>query len=150
MVPHFSALGYDCPRTTNPADFALDLITVDLQHAKKEAISREKVRSLIQNWDKRNSELARTASQVSTPAELGSLQRKMTPFHIALPLLLRRNLISFKRNKDAIDARIMQIFGFGVVVTLFWAPLKYDYAAVQARLGFVQQLMGMFNIYTVG
>ena len=146
MVPHFSALGYDCPRTTNPADFALDLITVDLQHATREAASREKVRSLILNWNNRNSQLVKTASHVSTPAELGSLKRQMTPFHIALPLLVRRSMISFKRNKDAIDARIMQIFGFGVVVTLFWAPLKYDYAAVQSRLGFVQQLVGLYFI----
>ena len=144
MVPHFSALGYECPRTTNPADFALDLITVDLQHATKEAVSREKVRSLILNWNNRNSQLVRTASHISAPAELGSLKRKMTPFHVALPLLLRRSLISFKRNKDAIDARVMQVFGFGAVVTLFWAPLKYDYTAVQSRLGYVQQLMGTF------
>src|SRR5258706_152899 len=27
MLPHFAALGYTCPTTTNPADFALDLIT---------------------------------------------------------------------------------------------------------------------------
>jgi len=28
MLPHFSKLGYECPTTTNPADFVLDAITV--------------------------------------------------------------------------------------------------------------------------
>ncbi|KAI4130995.1 MAG: hypothetical protein LQ341_006404, partial [Variospora aurantia] len=42
MLPHFAALGFDCPTATNPADFALDLITVNLQHATLEASTREK------------------------------------------------------------------------------------------------------------
>ncbi|KAL8639406.1 MAG: hypothetical protein Q9228_003563, partial [Teloschistes exilis] len=42
MLPHFAALGHHCPTNTNPADFALDLITVNLQRADKEAASREK------------------------------------------------------------------------------------------------------------
>ncbi|KAL8993395.1 MAG: hypothetical protein Q9188_007340, partial [Gyalolechia gomerana] len=42
MLPHFASLGFHCPTATNPADFALDLITVNLQHASLEAITREK------------------------------------------------------------------------------------------------------------
>ncbi|KAI1100904.1 P-loop containing nucleoside triphosphate hydrolase protein [Jackrogersella minutella] len=50
MLPYFSKLGYQCPHHTNPADFALDLITIDLQEAHREADSREKVRKLIDSW----------------------------------------------------------------------------------------------------
>ncbi|KAL8717943.1 MAG: hypothetical protein Q9225_004876, partial [Loekoesia sp. 1 TL-2023] len=42
MLPHFASLGFHCPTATNPADFALDLITVNLQHASLEASTREK------------------------------------------------------------------------------------------------------------
>ncbi|KAK6953642.1 hypothetical protein Daesc_005947 [Daldinia eschscholtzii] len=52
MLPYFSKLGYQCPQHTNPADFALDLITIDLQEAHREAESREKVRKLIESWDR--------------------------------------------------------------------------------------------------
>ncbi|KAI8956585.1 P-loop containing nucleoside triphosphate hydrolase protein [Daldinia sp. FL1419] len=51
MLPYFSQLGYQCPQHTNPADFALDLITIDLQEAHREAESREKVRKLIESWN---------------------------------------------------------------------------------------------------
>lgn len=51
MLPYFSKLGFQCPQHTNPADFALDLITIDLQEANREAKSREKVRRLIESWD---------------------------------------------------------------------------------------------------
>ncbi|KAI2466210.1 P-loop containing nucleoside triphosphate hydrolase protein [Annulohypoxylon bovei var. microspora] len=50
MLPYFNGLGYQCPQHTNPADFALDLITIDLQEARREAESREKVRRLIESW----------------------------------------------------------------------------------------------------
>ncbi|KAI3318986.1 P-loop containing nucleoside triphosphate hydrolase protein [Xylariaceae sp. AK1471] len=50
MLGYFSALGHQCPQHTNPADFALDLITVDLQQEQREAESREKLRRLIESW----------------------------------------------------------------------------------------------------
>ncbi|KAI8628123.1 hypothetical protein F5Y19DRAFT_439705 [Xylariaceae sp. FL1651] len=50
MLGYFSSLGYQCPQHTNPADFALDLITVDLQEEQREAESRERVGRLIESW----------------------------------------------------------------------------------------------------
>ncbi|KAI0545957.1 P-loop containing nucleoside triphosphate hydrolase protein [Xylaria curta] len=50
MLRYFTTLGYQFPRHTNPADFALDLITIDLQQEDREAESREKVRRLIESW----------------------------------------------------------------------------------------------------
>lgn len=97
MLAHFSALGYNCPQNTNPAGYALDLITIDLQDSAKETVSRNKICSLVSEWnkttaDKADLHLERTTVQVSTPAELGSLKRAMTPLRIALPLLLQRSL----------------------------------------------------------
>ncbi|KAK8055050.1 ABC transporter [Apiospora rasikravindrae] len=50
MLGYFAELGYQCPHHTNPADYALDLITIDLQEGQREAESREKVKRLIQTW----------------------------------------------------------------------------------------------------
>ncbi|MCJ1295273.1 hypothetical protein MMC34_006835 [Xylographa carneopallida] len=147
MLEHFSFLGYECPKTTNPADFALDLITVDLQHATREARSRAKVSSLISDWENvRRSQLVRTPSHISAPAELGSLKRAMTPFRIAFPLLVQRSLIGFRRDPNAILARTMQVIGFAIIITLFFAPLKSDYESVQSRLGFVQEFVAIYFV----
>lgn len=51
MLGYFSRQGYDCPRHTNPADFALDMITIDLQQEQREAESRERVKKFIGNWE---------------------------------------------------------------------------------------------------
>ena len=146
MLPHFASLGYNCPTATNPADFALDLISVDLQHSAREATSREKVRSLISNWNHAQPHLIHQASHVATPTELGSLARSMTPFRIAFPLLLHRSFINFRRNPPSIIARTTQVLGFSVILTLFFAPLKSDYYSVQSRLGFIQEFASLYFV----
>ncbi|KFA69745.1 hypothetical protein S40285_06007 [Stachybotrys chlorohalonatus IBT 40285] len=50
MLGYFGRQGYECPQHTNPADFALDMITIDLQQDEREAQSRERVQKLIENW----------------------------------------------------------------------------------------------------
>ncbi|OAQ71814.1 ABC transporter [Purpureocillium lilacinum] len=51
MLPYFGRFGYECPTHTNPADFALDMITIDLQQDDREAESRERVQKLIAQWN---------------------------------------------------------------------------------------------------
>ena len=146
MLSHFASLGYTCGPAVNPADFALDLITVDLQEASREAVSRERVRHLINAWDLRGPSIYRSASQIATPAELGSLKREMTPFRVAFPLLLHRSFINFRRNPPSIVARTTQVLGFAVLLTLFFAPLKSDYNSIQSRLGFVQEIAALYFV----
>lgn len=146
MLPHFAALGYECPVATNPADFALDLITVNLQHSTKEVESREQVRSLIASWGEASPPIVRISSHIATPAELGSLARAVTPFHVAFPLLLRRSFINFRRNPPSIIARTTQVMGFCIILTLFFAPLKSDYYSVQTRLGFIQEFAALYFV----
>jgi ABC-type multidrug transport system ATPase subunit len=145
MLPHFQSLGYECPESTNPADFALDLITVDLQHQEKEAASREKVRNLIDSWNT-NPAPIETRGAIATPAELGMLKREMAPFHISFPILLHRGFINFRRQENLIIDRIMQVVGLGIVLGVFFAPLKHNYESVQSRIGFIQEIQALYFV----
>lgn len=51
MLGYFARQGYECPQHSNPADFALDMITIDLQQEQREAESRERVKKLIEQWE---------------------------------------------------------------------------------------------------
>ncbi|KAF7713036.1 Uncharacterized protein PECH_002163 [Penicillium ucsense] len=146
MLPHFAGLGHECPQTTNPADFVLDLITVDLQQEDREAITRDRVRKLISSWSERAPQLGRTASCIATPAELGSLRRQMLPFRVTFPLVLYRSFLNFWRQPPLVMARSMQIVGISIIMALFFAPLKHDYAAVQSRMGFIQEFAALYFV----
>ena len=146
MLSYFGSLGHTCPEATNPADFALDLVTVDLQHATREAVSRDKVRSLITSWTSNDGVIARQTSNIATPAELGSLRRQMNPFRVTFPLVLHRSSINLRRLPAILTARVAQITSMGVILALFFAPLKNDYRAVQSRMGFVQEIAALYFV----
>ncbi|KAH6896698.1 P-loop containing nucleoside triphosphate hydrolase protein [Thelonectria olida] len=63
MLDYLGNLGYDCRHHTNPADFALDMITIDLQRDDREAASRERVQRLIENWRMRDSSATETQGE---------------------------------------------------------------------------------------
>jgi ABC-type multidrug transport system ATPase subunit len=147
MLPYFSTIGFQCSENTNPTDFALDLITVNLQGSEKEALSRGKVEHLVSEWQRKGTAgaIAASTSHISTPAELGSFKRAMNPFHVAFPLLMKRSLINFRRDGAVTTARISQVLGYGVIVSLFFAPIKSDYDSIQSRFGFIQELVGKYD-----
>jgi ABC-type multidrug transport system ATPase subunit len=145
MLPHFAAQGYECPRHINPADFALDLITVDLQHEAREAASRAKVRKLIESWSSDMFPAARTGS-IATPAELGSLAREPSSFVTAYSILIKRMTRNMFRQPDLIIARIMQVVGMGIVLALYFAPLKNNYFAIQNRMGFLIEVAPLYFV----
>ena len=96
MLPHFRSLGYYCPKTTNPSDFALDLITVDLQQQDKEDESRKVVRGLVEGW-KKTAVSEDMIQLVEMPAELGCMRRDMAKFKASFPVLLHRAVVCFRR-----------------------------------------------------
>ena len=105
ILSYFESCGYRCPTNTNPADFALDLITVDLQHEDRETLSREKVNGLIESFARNRSRIITNPQeprQVSLPAELGRMKREMAPLRIAYPILLRRGALSLRRQPKVI------------------------------------------------
>lgn len=52
MLGYFARVGKECPRNINPADFVMDLITVDLQQQGREEETRKSVNVLIEAWGK--------------------------------------------------------------------------------------------------
>lgn len=69
MLTHFGRLGQECPRNTNPADFVMDLITVDLQEKRKEEETRKTVGMLIEAWD----------TQVKDPQAAATIADRLEP-----------------------------------------------------------------------
>ncbi|KAB5542470.1 ABC transporter [Coniochaeta sp. 2T2.1] len=162
MLAYFEQQGFECPRHTNPADFALDLITIDLQQEDREATTREKVRLLVSAWsasptikptvlpsiteEPSSSQPKKSKSTLASPAELGALLRHPSPLTTSVPILLHRATLNLLRQPPLIMARIMQVVGFGGVLALFMAPLAHDVYSVQTRVGLLQQMGALYFV----
>lgn len=149
MLPHFESQGYSCPPNTNPADFALDLITIDLRQEQREEATRRKVRKLIDSWNPENfSKFQRSQElhQISMPAELGTFQKRTASFRTAFPLVAKRAWINISRQPDLMLGRIMQNVGFAIILGIYFAPLKTGYTSIQTRLGYVQEVAPLYFI----
>ncbi|KAF4591871.1 ABC transporter [Ophiocordyceps camponoti-floridani] len=170
MLGYLGGRGHECSRQMNPADFALDLVTVDLRSGNNEKKSRSMVQSLIEGWKTcqleqhinnqgldtaENKEGPRSTTttdsrpssrQTILPAELGALVREPASFSTALPLLLHRAALNIRRQPALLSARTTQVLGFSLVLVLFFAPLKSDYIAVQNRMGLMQELGALYFI----
>ena len=53
-LPHFEKLGHACPPHTNPAEFLLDLVSLDTTSDASEAASWRRIRSLAEVWARRD------------------------------------------------------------------------------------------------
>jgi ABC-type multidrug transport system ATPase subunit len=146
MLTYLGSRGHSCPQNTNPADFALDVITVDLQSHEREVETGQKVQALVDAWSSEAKGETGLDRSVATPAELGTMARTRTPFHQAFPILLSRATLNLRRQPNLIAGRIMQVFGLGVINLLFFCPLRTDYVYIQTYLGFVQQLCALYFI----
>eukprot|EP00742_Colponemidia_sp_Colp-10_P008391 GILJ01009087.1.p1 GENE.GILJ01009087.1~~GILJ01009087.1.p1 ORF type:complete len:1288 (-),score=160.00 GILJ01009087.1:132-3968(-) len=163
VVSYFSALGYECPVHNNPADWVLDLSSVDLRNARVEEESRSRVQRLVDTFaTARAASLAVNAEAglelvVSSPTvdtqEVKSVNA-MAPLSVSLPILFSRAGINLMRQPDLIIGRIMQPLAFGVILALFYTKLGDDQLSIQNRIGLLFsttsfQFIGMLNNVSV-
>ncbi len=161
MLDYMSSVGFECPSMMNPADFALDVVSVDTREAEQEALGRVKVNKLVkafkdhQEAEGRVSPLSERQMGVST--NFKGYERKMLSIVTALPILLKRGVLAFLRQNSLLLVRIGSTLGLSVcvgallwkvliVITqigigLFFSPIGDDYASIQSRVGCIQKTL---------
>ncbi|CAI4757933.1 BHH_G0048390.mRNA.1.CDS.1 [Saccharomyces cerevisiae] len=97
-IPYFESIGYHVPQLVNPADYFIDLSSVDSRSDKEEAATQSRLNSLIDHWhDYERTHLQLQAeSYISNATEI-QIQNMTTrlPFWKQVTVLTRRN---FKLN----------------------------------------------------
>jgi ATP-binding cassette subfamily G (WHITE) protein 2 len=155
MVPYFAALKYPCPSYFNPADFALDLISLNARSKTLEKQTRARIRYLANRFGKHVPEL--TLPLDDPLGATGDLHTKVMrkgvlffstegepkyaePWPVQFALLVRRSFNLMIRERDANLARILQTIMFAVVLGLIWLNTgrnAADFGAVAGVLFFL-------------
>jgi len=119
-VTYFSALHFPCPSQFNPADYFIDLVSVDPRNPEAE----EKSRKRIEYFSERHKE-ARPVESLGVlepydEDELVSASKYQTSFITQFFLLLDRQWRLITRERVANAARIGQTIFFSILLGLVW------------------------------
>jgi ABC-type multidrug transport system ATPase subunit len=134
ILSHFSTMGFDCGLHTNPADFILDLITVDLQQQEKEDLSRRRVEQFLEVWKNGKCSAVTCTAVEKTQVEVKDLARARESFLNIFTLVLRRSALNIGRNPETVIARTSNVIGMAIVFSVFFSPLQSNAEAVQTRM----------------
>jgi ABC-type multidrug transport system ATPase subunit len=134
VLSHFSTMGFDCGLHTNPADFILDVITVDLQQQEKEDVSRRRVEQLLEVWKDGKCSIITCTAVEETQVEVKDLARARESFLNIFTLVLGRSALNIGRNSETVIARTSNVIGMAIVFGLFFSPLQSNTEAVQTRM----------------
>ncbi|SCU86089.1 LADA_0D12200g1_1 [Lachancea dasiensis] len=149
MVDYFAKLGFVCPPLTNVADYFLDIISVNTQNDINRFNSRERVSSLLLNWTRARKDLDNGLNDLRGDSKQiefveKNYVRKDVPFRIAYFVCIRRQFKTITRNMGSLSARLAQVPGVGIILALFFAPIKKNYESVSNRLGITQQSTALY------
>lgn len=149
MNVYFTYASYPCPMYKSPADYYLDLITVD--HLSSNAIleSNHRIESLIQLYQKSGKKFKRRKpSNSSTNLMLPADQRRRSFVIDFLSLWIRAMIFCFPYNIINLAKRLLLAVSLSLVCgcIFFKMRLGKEQEDVWDRFGFYHALLGVFAI----
>ncbi|QRW07787.1 ABC transporter [Ceratobasidium sp. AG-Ba] len=138
----FAMAGYPVPPLYNPADWLLDVASVDLRGTREEE-TKKRVANLVDFWA--NIQRKNETTDMEKHKEAMDLtkiegQDKFTPMWIALPLIVERMTRSLWRQQAVFWVRLQQLPFLGVLFLLFYQRLKHGPSGGQDRIGYFQEM----------
>ena len=125
-IEYFASLGYSCPKLTNPAEYFVDLVSVDTEDAIQAAKDRDRIEQLALVFQERNTETSNSLKAVRVAAPLESMQprkallgtRAANPFRILrrFGALLRRSWRQTIRSRGLNGFRLVASIGTALLL----------------------------------
>jgi ABC-type multidrug transport system ATPase subunit len=137
-VNYFADLGYVCPESFNPADFYLDLLSLDVRTPESEIETRKRINYLGDTWGEKN-ELISTIEFINTE-NINDLKHQKHLINIVklyndFCILSWRTWVSQARDTSALKIKIISNIFFGFIVGLIYSELDFGQRSIQDRIG---------------
>jgi ABC-type multidrug transport system ATPase subunit len=165
-LAYFSSLKYRCPIQYNPADYFLDILSIDYKSIEAETETKQRIEYLAAHWETHHSGLVRADHSASvineqdTTAEeakissnaatstLRSIEQEdleyTRPFYTWFRdyyFLQWRCFLNLYRNYGSVLVRTVTTLFFAVLVALIYRNLGYTQKDIQNRLGLLYFLL---------
>ncbi|KAF2072567.1 hypothetical protein CYY_006116 [Polysphondylium violaceum] len=163
MVNHFSRLNFVCPKLENPADYFIDICSIDYRNQALENASFDRLGVLVQGYHASKTytdlkeqlstaNLSISASQDANDDDQLAIQlsstelRSSKPFYISIPIITGRSYKNALRDVATSITRVSQVVSFGIMMALCFLRISYDQYGVQNRTGFLYESLSMIFI----
>ncbi len=148
MLDYFQRLGYVCPTHTNPADYALDLIAIDLRSPEVERASYKRLAKLTAQYrdaqqqqqrdllDPSTAQAAQQQQQHSKEARnhiFNQMKQQRVNVIVQMLVLVARAFKNIVRDKMVIMVRLIEALLMGVCVVRALVPLGGLVASLPAH-----------------
>lgn len=133
---HFERCGYECPRHENPADFFLDIISIDNRSEEAQTESKQRADKLIRAWEAEHPEEQQSSHQQHpTRKEKNSGKKWMNPYWKEMAVLMRRDFRTQLRDTSTLIGLIMQTIIVALLISFIFFQMPRSFAGVQNRIG---------------
>ncbi|KAJ2761721.1 hypothetical protein IWQ56_005196 [Coemansia nantahalensis] len=144
-IDYFAGIGYPCPVHENPADYFVDLMTLDYRSDEALAKSRERVQSLADAFaqNEKGAVASSAATAATTDKSSPELDAEAAAAH-SLPrnnwfyeyaTLARRDWLNLLRNAPFLAGQLVQGVFMSLLIGFMFFNLKLDSLGAQNRLG---------------
>lgn len=151
LMKHLESLGHPCPVLVNPADFLLDMTSIDFRSETRTIVSSMRLELLTTSFDKRlavfslaeegcvvvQAQEERPCSEIVTTRDL---ERPLT---VTLPILLKRSVTNLSRQPVLCSARLSQGIFFALILCAFYAPVGDNQNSIQNIIGNLYELTSL-------
>ncbi|KAJ2742906.1 hypothetical protein GGI20_004147 [Coemansia sp. BCRC 34301] len=141
-IDYFAGIGYQCPVHENPADYFIDLMTLDYRSDDALARSKAQVKELAEKFVEREAQLVTSSGSEKPPSASdkgvefsGELDLPRNNWLSEYSTLARRDWANALRNVPFLMGQVTQSVFMALLIGFMFFYLKMDSVSVQNRLG---------------
>merc|ERR1712137_1367000 len=131
---YFEEMGYECPAFENPADFYIDLLTIDSTSIEKEEESKRRINDIIER-----SENNRYVAEHFQPDDHEQIAKPpaMPGRIMQTYLITKRSMMNTQGNPGYLIGKTIQAVVMAIAIAILWWQIDNDQSAIQDRAGVV-------------
>lgn len=131
-ISHFDKMGYPVPDRVNPADYFLDVMTIDLRSEELHTDSLERVKKFQSSWEPEKIDLCSVDANISEGTFLPGFA---SAIHYEYWILFERNIQDLLRDPASLGATIGQAVVNTLILGFVFFRMDLSNEGIQNRLG---------------
>src|SRR5438045_3615188 len=143
MIPYFDQIGFPCPRNINPADYLIDISTVDTRTPEAETNSTARLHSLLLSW--KWIQLVSPAAEPPVPPtspEVPTNSPRVSMFRQTWYLTTRSFWITI-RDPFGLGGFLLEAIIIGSFVGWIFYKIPSTLTGIRTMQGFIYTILGL-------